>query len=294
MKHRTVMTLNLFDGEGAGGAEGTVSEGSATVTEGEAGEGQEEAQGVGEEGNKNQKTPKERQKEFETLIEGEYKDLFDSRIHEAVSLRDAEAVRLNRQLTEYVPLINLLSEHFGVKSGNVEDIIKAIEDDNDFYESAALKEGLSVEQYKNMLKMKAENSQLIEMQRRSEQIRQRDLAWARWDREAGECRKHFPEFNMEKELQNPGFIQLLGAGWDVEGAYKAVHHDEIVSGIMVQTEKSTKKQVADTIRSGYSRPTENQIAGNAASTSKIDVSTMSNEEMLELIKRARSGEIISL
>ena len=248
-----------------------MSEGSATVTEGEAGEGQEEAQGVGEEGNKNQKTPKERQKEFETLIEGEYKDLFDSRIHEAVSLRDAEAVRLNRQLTEYVPLINLLSEHFGVKSGNVEDIIKAIEDDNDFYESAALKEGLSVEQYKNMLKMKAENSQL-----------------------AGECRKHFPEFNMEKELQNPGFIQLLGAGWDVEGAYKAVHHDEIVSGIMVQTEKSTKKQVADTIRSGYSRPTENQIAGNAASTSKIDVSKMSNEEMLELIKRARSGEIISL
>lgn len=289
MRLRTKLCLNLFD-EGAGSVGNT-----GTVSGAESGAGEAEmVEDEGNESNQQQKTPEERQKEFEALITGEYKDLYDSQVSSAVSLRETEARQLMNQISEYAPLMNLLSERYDVKSGKVEDIIKALESDNDFYESAALKEGLSVEQYKNMLKMKAENSQLIEMQRRSEQIRQRDQAWARWDREAGQCRAHFPGFNLDAELQNPGFVQLLGAGWDVEGAYKAIHHDEIVNGIMVETEKHTKKQVADNIRSGYSRPTENQIAGNAASTSKIDVSKLSYKEMTELINRARSGEMISL
>lgn len=51
------------------------------------------------------------------------------------------------------------------------------------------------------------------------------------------------EFDMAKECENETFTRLLGAGVEVENAYKAVHFNEITQGLMAQTERDTKKKL---------------------------------------------------
>lgn len=297
------LNLRLFDGEGGGegsgagtgdgtaGSEASEQLGSATEAAGQADNGdgeQKQLETVVE------KTIEQKKAEFEQLITGEYKDLFGERM-QSINARNAEEMqKVNDRIGEYTPLIDMLAEKYGVQSGKIADIMAALDKDNSFYEDAAMKEGMTVEQYKNMLHMKTENKRLIEAQKQAEQIRQRDQAWQRWDTEAEICRSHYPDFDMNSEIMNEDFVRLLGAGFDVESAYRACHFDEILNGVKTQTKDNTKKQVADTIRSGYARPTENQVGGNAASTQKADVQHMSNKEILDLIERAKSGEKIVL
>lgn len=286
--------LTLFEGAEGGGS--APAEGTADgLTEGEESIHTPEINVVGEQ-EQNEPTQEQKKAEFERLIQEEYKDIykdiFEERIQPIIDKNAQEIQRMNNMVGQYAPLVDLLGERYGIESGNVEDIIKAINQDNSFYEEAAMKEGMTVEQYKTMLQMKMENKQLIEAQRRAEQIRQRDETWTRWDKEAEICRSHFPEFDMNREVQNENFVRLLGSGFDVETAYKACHFDEIMNGVMTRTQSDTKKKVADTIRSGYVRPVENQLGGNTAITQKLDVEHMSNKEIVELIERAKSGEQI--
>lgn len=298
------MNLRLFDGEGGDGGTGVAGEAAAATgdlsalnnkTAVAAGQGvAENAMQTEKEESTVEKTLEQKKTEFEQLINGEYKELFGERLQAAIAKPAEEARKMNARFAEYAPLVDILSEKYGVDSGKVGDIIAAIDKDSTFFEEAALKEGMTVDQYKSMLRMKTQNKQLIEAQRQAEQIRQRDQAWQRWDREAETCRSHYPEFDMNKEIQNENFVRLLGSGFDVENAYKACHFDEIVSGVMTQTKDKTKKQMADSIRSGYARPTENQIGGNAAATQKVDVEKMSYKDMADLIERSRAGEKIVL
>lgn len=294
------LNLRLFDGEGGGEAsgseEGTASESSDQLGELTAEAGQADNVEVEPKQTESviEKTMEQKKAEFEKLITGEYKDLFSERMQSLSAKSTEEIQKVSDRIGEYAPLIDMLAEKYGVESGEVSDIMAALDKDNSFYEDAAIKEGMTVEQYKNMLHMKTENKRLIEAQRQAEQIRQRDQAWQRWDSEAEICRSHYPEFDMNSEIMNENFVRLLGAGLDVESAYRACHFDEIMSGVKTQTKDQTKKQVADSIRSGYARPAENQIGGNSATTQKMDVQQMSNKEILELIERAKSGEKIVL
>ena len=67
----------------------------------------------------------------------------------------------------------------------------------------------------------------------------------------------------------------------VETAYKAVHFDELTHGLMVQTEKDAKKKVADSIRSGGGRPTENGVGAGSANGTKVDARDLSPEEFIK-------------
>ena len=171
--------------------------------------------------------------------------------------------------------------------------MQAVEADNSFFEDAAMKEGLSVEQYKHLKKMEAENRELKEAERQARNARQRDQVWARWNQEANEVKNFYPGFNLQTELANPEFVQLLGSGVGVKAAYQAIHMDEIMSGTIAQTAKIAAKRQADAIKAGQARPLENGAAGAAGMNAKIDVSKLTDKQIDELAKRAMRGETIS-
>ena len=99
---------------------------------------------------------------------------------------------------------------------------------------------------------------------------------------------------MDSECQNPEFVRLLGSGIDVTTAYKALHFDEINRGLIATAESQTKKKVADTIRSGAARPSENGTGNGAAAKLKVDVWKLSKEEFRKLQERVENGETIVL
>ena len=327
MRRKYVMLdLRLFDGDAAGGAGGAASGAAGTAgntgTAGNAGTagggaeapgaeaGKGDGQGSGPAGEPGgdpdsgdgveeldkpgQKTAEQLQKEFDAMVGGEYRQQFLGAVRGILSRSEQDVQQLRSQAEEVKPLLDMLGARYGVKSGKVADLMSAIDADSEFFEAAAMREGLSVEQYRRMLKMRAENTALKEAQQRAEQIRQRDDAWRRWDAQAEACRQQFPGFDMQKECRNPQFVELLGAGIDVGTAYKAVHHDELVNSAVAQARTDTKKQVADTIRSGAGRPRENQMGGQGASDRKVDVANMPDDQFEDLIRRAKRGETILL
>ena len=236
---------------------------------------------------------KHRQAGYEKFKE-KYRDLYGKDVKSHIDRRFKDEQRLHEQLDSYTPLMSLLSERYGIEDGNVAKIMEAIDNDESFWEEQALKENMTVEQLKRMRKTEAQNRQLVESAQRAQQIRQRDDIYARWDREAELCKQHFPEFDMAKECENETFTRLLGAGVEVENAYKAVHFNEITQGLMAQTERDTKKKVADSIRSGNGRPSENGVGAGSANGTKVSAWDLSHEEFRKVMERAARGETITM
>ena len=293
MKRMLELNLKMFDGEGAAGAvmgdDGGMGggmpneEGVAEGFQAEEAEGGEEELPV---------SPESRETAYQKFRD-DYKDLIGIDIEKAVSRRYAENQQLHQKIESYTPLMELLGARYGVKSGNAEDVMAAIEKDNSFFEEAALKAGLPVEQYKTMLKLEAQNRSLLEEQQRTNEEIQRQQKFARWDRESEQCRQMFPEFDLQTEARNPEFLRLLDSGCSMETAYKAIHFDELNQGTMRRTEMETQKKVADTIRAGATRPTESGARKNSATQTKIDVANMTYEQMDAMIERARNGESVT-
>ena len=275
MKRIIEMNLRLFEGEGGGA-------GAAAPAADQTGENVQNTTGSAgaEEGQELEETPEERQAGYEKFKE-KYRDLYGKDVKSHIDRRFKDEQRLHEQLDSYTPLISLLSERYGIEDGNVAKIMEAIDNDDSFWEEQALKENMTVDQLKRMRKTEAQNRQL-------------DDIYARWDREAELCKQHFPEFDMAKECENEAFTRLLGAGVEVENAYKAVHFDEITQGLMAQTERDTKKKVADSIRSGNGRPSENGVGAGSANGTKMSAWDLSPEEFHKIMERAARGETITM
>ncbi len=288
MKKVIKMNLRLFEGEGGG-------TGAAAPAADQPGENVQNTTGSAgaEEGQAQEETPEERQAGYEKFKE-KYRDLYGKDVKSHIDRRFKDEQRLHEQLDSYTPLMALLSERYGIADGNVAKIMEAIDNDNTFWEEQALKENMTVDQLKRMRKTEAQNRQLVESAQRAQQIRQRDDIYARWDREAELCKQHFPGFDMAKECENDAFTRLLGAGVEVENAYKAVHFDEIAQGLMARTEKDTKKKVADSIRSGNGRPSENGVGAGSANGTKMSAWDLSKEEFHKVMERAARGETITM
>ncbi len=307
---RIWLNLRLFEGEGgagsavsaagmAGGLPGGQSAPGSAASQGTApqpqqgtagGEGEPEA---GTQKGSAEPTEEERKAQYSRFKE-DFKDLYSQDVQKVVNRRYKENEQLRKQLDSYDPLLNMLSSKYGVEGTDVQAIMDALDKDNSFWEEAALKENMSVDQYKKMQKYESEHKQLVEAARRAEQNRQREETYARWDREAEACRQRYPQFDMEIELNNPQFVRLLGAGLEVEAAYRACHFEELARGIAAQTAQDTKKKVADNIRSGQGRPAENGVGTGAANSAKINVMELSKEEFRKLVDRVKRGEVVTL
>ena len=266
----------------AGGAGGTDGSASAAITGGDKG---------GSGGGAAAKTPEERRADYDRLIKGEYADMYADDVQKAINRRYRENAQLHQQLESYAPIMDLLSARYGVDATDMKGMREKLEADDAFFEEGALREGMSVDTYKKYVRMQAENSRLAQAQQRSENLRQRQETIARWDREAQECAKRYPGFDIQREIrENQNFVKLLGAGVDVTSAYQACHFDDISRGLIASTEMETKKQVANSIRAGAGRPAENAAGGSPAGTEPVDIWGMSKSEFAKFRADVLSGK----
>ena len=304
MKQEIRINLRLFEGEGAAagspaGAEGAAAQVQQTPqaaqhigpTQTAGGKAEEGAGNQVQTGPEGEKSPDERMEEYKRFKE-EFKDLYGRDVESQINRRYKENKQLRQQIDEYGPLLNMLSAKYGLENPDTKSLMESIDKDNSFWEGAATEAGMPVEQFKQMKRFEAEHRQLIESAKRAEQVRQREQTWERWNHEADLCSQKFPQFNMDAELNNQDFVRLLGAGLDVESAYKATHFDELAKGIATQTEQNTKKKVADSIKAGSGRPVENGVGTGSANKARTSAWDLSKEEFARYLERARSGETI--
>ncbi len=234
-----------------------------------------------------------REAEFQKLIKGEYKDLYDAQVQNIVQNRLKNVKDTADKYTALEPVLELIAKKYGVKSDDTQAIIKAMEDDDAYYEEEAIEKGLTVEQVKEYHKISRENS---ELKRQLEEQQTRENAnrlYASWMQQAQETKTIYPGFDLNLELQNPKFVDLLKANVNVRTAYEVIHQAEIIPALIRTAESHTEKAVVDKIAAKGMRPAENGTSPTSTATVKTDVSQLTKADRQEIARRVARGERIS-
>lgn len=236
--------------------------------------------------------PPDRNAEFEKLIKGEYKDLYDARVRDIVQKRLKSSKETVEKYEALSPVLDMLSKKYGADASDVNALVKAIEDDDSYYEEEALEKGLSVEQLKEVKKMERENAELkrqIDSQKADEEAKK---IYAGWIEQAERAKAKYPSLDLNEEIRNPQFASLLRSGIDVDTAFTVVHKDEIIPAAMGYAAKQAQQKTVNKILANGARPTENGIGSKSSAVIKSDVSQLTKEDRAEIIRRVQRGEKI--
>ena len=269
----------------------------------EAAENQNEAEGKdGEEkGEGKTKSPEERRKAFGELLRGEYADLTEELMQNAVT----EATRRLEASPAMKGLMQTLQEKYGTDANDLVALTEAVRNgavkDDAYYEKLAMEKGVSTKTARELDKLESQNKHLTEQQQlirqmerqREQQARIAELQ-AGWDREAEQLKAQYPDFNMAEVLANPEVEKMMRSGVSMTNAYRSAYFDHILKQQQAATAKQVEQGVVNRMQQRNARPGENGTRPGGAVQTKIDVSHMSRKEMEEMEKRVMRGEVITL
>lgn len=269
----------------------------------EAAENQNEAEGKdGEEkGEGKTKSPEERRKAFGELLRGEYADLTEELMQNAVT----EATRRLEASPAMKGLMQALQEKYGTDANDLVALTEAVRNgavkDDAYYEKLAMEKGVSTKTARELDKLESQNKQLTEQQQlirqmerqREQQARIAELQ-AGWDREAEQLKAQYPDFNMAEVLANPEVEKMMRSGVSMTNAYRSAYFDHILKQQQAATARQVEQGVVNRMQQRNARPGENGTRPGGAVQTKIDVSHMSRKEMEEMERRAMRGEVITL
>ncbi len=287
--------FHMFDGEG--GDAGASAEGSAesnaepTVVYGKE-EAEETESQVGADTEETAEEPVDLDAEFEELIHGKYKEQYGERVKKSIDARFRNSADFEKQVNAYKDATAPLAMMYGVDIGDIEGLKKAIERNDGLYAQQAEEEGLTVQKYRENLRLKADAQRGRTMQEEfRRQIEMRDT-FDRWNAEAEELTEAFPSFDLEQELENQTFIDTLNRVGTVRDAFLITHLQDILSGAIDSSAKTAQQQTVQNFQARAARPVENGVSTQPAIVRKDDPSKMTKEELFEVAERARKGEKI--
>lgn len=287
--------LFLFDGGAAGAAGGEGSGAGQAGSQAEAVNSQAANTGdnpTADAGQEATKTPEQLQAEFQKLIKGEYKDAYTKEFQRHFNDRHKDAKATQERLESYQPIIDTLSSRYGITDGDMGKLAQAIESDESLWAEAAEEAGMTVEQFRHVKQIEAENARFKAAQQQNirQQMAQRQMEV--WNGQVEEVRKSYPNFNLENELNNPGFKAMLRAGASIRNAYEATHLDDIKKSLVSSTAQQTTKEVTDNIKAKGMRPTE--VGGSQSGVPlSMDLKNSTKAQRDEWARRAERGETIT-
>lgn len=267
----------------------------------EAEENQNEAEGKDGEEKGKTKSPEERRKAFGELLRGEYADLTEELMQNAVT----EATRRLEASPAMKGLMQALQEKYGTDANDLVALTEAVRNgavkDDAYYEKLAMEKGVSTKTARELDKLESQNKQLTEQQQMIRQMERQREQQARiaelqagWDREAEQLKAQYPDFNMAEVLANPEVEKMMRSGVSMTNAYRSAYFDHILKQQQAATAQQVEQGVVNRMQQRNARPGENGTRPGSAVQTKIDVSHMSRKEMEEMERRAMRGEVITL
>lgn len=229
---------------------------------------------------------------FDALIKGEYKEQYEQRIQDTIRRRLKGNEEIVNKYNALAPVLDLLGNKYGVGTNDVAALAKAIEEDESFYEDEALEKNLSVQQVKEMRKIRRENAEFKRMVEEAQNRQQNEERFAALMRDADAVKAVYPSFDLRAEIENEQFRQLLDANVPLQTAFEVLHKDEIIPAAMQYTAQRITEKVANGIRAGQKRPSEGAMGARSAVVTKSDVSQLTKADRDEIDRRVARGERI--
>lgn len=287
-----VINLQLF-AEGGSGDGGTASGTSVTGTNAESNTGDNNTAHIANEQKADVAPSTDRNAEFEKLIKGDYKDLYDAKVQDIVRKRLKNNSEIVNKYNALTPAIELLAHKYDVDANDITALAKAIEEDDSYIEDEALELGVSTQTLRKIKSMERENAELKRQRMEADNQKAMQQTYANWMGQAEEAKKTYPNLDMHVEAKNPEFLKLLNAGIDVKTAFEVIHKDEIIPAAMQYTAKQVEQKIANKIQANGNRPSENGLSNHSSASVKSDVSQLSKKEFADYMQRISRGEKIS-
>ncbi len=265
-------------------------------------EGSGSENGEGEAGEEAKKpSPAERRRAFGQMMSGEYKDLADEMMQNAVQI----AAQNLEASPEMRGLLEAIAEKYGTDATDLTALTDAIRNgvvkDDAYFERIAMEKGISVRTAREMDKLETQNKRLTAQQQAAQQMQKAAAERARiaqiqakWDAEAEALKAKYPEFDREEVLANPEVEKMMRAGCSMEAAYRAAYFDRLMARQTAATAQQTEQGVLNRVQQRASRPAENGTRPGGAVQTHLDVEHMSRKDREALEKRVLRGEIITL
>lgn len=226
-------------------------------------------------------------REFNELIKGKYKDVYGKTVEGIVQKRLKSSKDTVSKFGEVQPLLDILSLKYKTGADDIKSLVDKVNEDDYFFEDAALERGMSTEAVREDRRRDSENAEL----KRALASERADRAYRELLGEAEAVKNTYPKFDIRAELKNPTFHLLLTNGTPMQKAYEMVHAEEIIPVAMQYSAGKAAEMMSNNVRSG-GRPVENGISGQASPYVKTDVSQLTKADRAEIIKRAARGEKI--
>lgn len=230
---------------------------------------------------------------FDELIKGKYKADYDARVQKTIQARMRGAKANEERLAKTEPLLQMLGQKYSVDAGDVDGLMAALDNDEQMWQAEAADKGMSVENLKALRIAERENAML----KRQQELSQREAAaretYSKWLTQAEQAKEKFPGLELETCLEDPQFVSMLQSGVDVESAYWARFHDDIMQAGMEKATAEAQKKLSASMAAGSRRPAESGVGNNPTVNQKVDVSNMSRSEFTAYMDRIMRGERIS-
>lgn len=234
----------------------------------------------------------DRNKEFDKLIKGEYKDLYDAKVQDTIQKRLKSTRETVEKYEALTPTLEMLAKKYGVDATDIKALNQAIEEDDSYYEDEALEKGITVQQLKEIRKMERENSELKRQMQEQESRENANRLYQQWMEQAENIKAVYPSFDLSTEMQNPKFLDLLRANIDLRTAYEVLNNDKIIPAAMQFTAKAVEQKLTNKMIANGARPSENGMSSQSASLTKSDVSQLTKADRQEIARRVARGEKI--
>lgn len=282
------------DNAAEGGADPEATDSAAEGSGSENGEGE-----AGEEAKK--PSPAERRRAFGQMMSGEYKDLADEMMQNAVQI----AAQNLEASPEMRGLLEAIAEKYGTDATDLTALTDAIRNgvvkDDAYFERIAMEKGISVRTAREMDKLETQNKRLTAQQQAAQQMQKAAAErariaqiQARWDAEADALQAKYPDFDRGEVLANPEVEKMMRAGCSMEAAYRAAYFDRLMAQQTAATAQQTEQGVLNRVQQRASRPAENGTHPGGAVQTHLDVEHMSRKDREALERRVLRGEIITL
>lgn len=281
--------LKLFDGGAdAGGGAAAATTGAEAGASDAAMQGQTLTAEGGSDSGSDTSEPKvqDKGKLFDQLIKSEYKDEFAKKTQKIIDQRFKETKQLQERQDKMKPMLDLLAGKYGVKSDDIDGLVKAINDDDSLIESMAMEAGMTVEQYRYTESLRRENAELKRAEEERKRVEEGNRFYKTMLDQSEQVKALYPQFNLEAELQNSTFMEAMRVpGVSVRTAYELAHRDEIIAPAMAMAAQKATEAVTSSIKARGMRPTENGLGNGSGLQVATDVSKMTRAQREEIYKR---------
>ena len=235
---------------------------------------------------------------YDSYRKGEGKQFIDKDIETAIRRRFKDYNTLKESNTKMQNVMSALATRYGIDANDTDALSKAIADDDSYYEKAADNANMSVEQYKKMMRLEAENAELQRIRAEEANRAEFNRRYAEGSAQAEGAKTVYPNLDLNAEMQNKDFFDLVNRGIDVKTAFEVIHKDEIINGAVSVTAQRTaqavQQQTVNNIRTKGLRPNESAGSAQSGFVPKTDPSKWTKKDRQEIERRVMKGDKIYL